>query len=241
MTPADAFAQFKDLKDLTQASDAEVKAMLIYGCKQAPLTNFEDVMTEQLVRLFRHVTGVTWIRGWEQGARPGSQYGTIWMYGSKTIGQPTLEYQQVVDGATLEVQDDLCEVVYQTFEFQFQLDSYRDSGVANRDQLEGQQTAPGLSAVDVLHRLIATFGHPRFRAALRESCIQPGAPLFGAVRNLAKPLVQNTFESRANVDFFVRAQVMSSLRTPTFADVDWGFVCPTDEQLYPEPPANPIC
>lgn len=241
MTPAQNFAQFLDLKELTQATDEQVIEMLVYGCKQGPVANFEDIMTERLLRLLRHMTGIPWVRGWEQGARPDSQYGTVWLYGSKGIGQPQIEYNRVIDGSTNLELPDLCEVVYQTFEFQFQLDSYRDSGEPDRNQDITATTSPRMSAADVIHRVITAFGHPRFRAALAEGCMVLGSPPFGNVRNYAKPMIQNTFEGRAGVDFFVRAQTLSSLRSPTFGDVDWGFLCPTDAQLNPDPPAPPTC
>lgn len=241
MKASDAFAAFKDLQDLTDATDAEIMGMLAFGCKAGVAANFEDVLTEHLLRLFRHITGVDWVRGWEQGARPDKQYGTIWLYGAKTIGAAEVEYAKVLDSTTGEEFQDLCEVVYQTFEFQFQLDVWRDSGVPNRNQEITSTTSPRLSAHDVVVRLITAFGHPRFRSALAEQCVYLGSPPFGATRNLAKEMRQNTFESRATVDFFVRVRPISSLRSPTFEDVDWGFLCPPDSVLFPDPPALPVC
>ena len=241
MTPAENFLSFKDLQDLTSATDQQIVDMLAFGCQQAPVANFEDVITEHLLRLFRHITGVLWVRGWEQGARPDGQYGTIWLYASKTKGQPQIEYASVIDSNTGLVVDDFCEVVYQPFEYQFQLDVYRDSGSSTRNQELSSATPPGLSAADVLHRLITALGHPRFRSALKEACLFLGTPSFGTVRNFAKPIIQNTFESRSGVDFYIRAATMSSLRSPTYGDIDWGFVCPPEDQMFPDPPETPIC
>jgi hypothetical protein len=241
MTPVQNFSAFKDLQELTGATDSEIEAMLVYGCKQSPAANFEDVVTEHLLRLFRAITGVQWIRGWEQGARPDGQFATVWLYGSKMIGPPEVEYVTVIDGATNTVLPDLCEVVYQHIQYQFQLDSYRDNGAGNRNQDGAVQQGPKFSAVDVLTRLTTAFGHSRFRDALREQCLYLNSKPFGDIRNLAKPLVQNTYEGRANVDFFVHVRTMSSLRSPAYGNIDWGFLCPTDEQLYPDPPAVAIC
>lgn len=241
MTPSETFTSFKDLQDLTQATDAQVADMLAFGCTLGVAGNFEDVMTEHLLRLFRHITGVPWVRGWEQGARPDQQYGTIWLYGTKPEGSQEIEYRDVVNAATNELLDDLCEVSYQTFTYQFQLDVYRDSGLRHADQSGPAVTGPRLSAHDVILKLIASFGHPRFRRALAEQCLYLGFPPFGPTRNYAKELVQNTFESRAGVDFYVKARTLSSLRSPTFGDVDWGFVCPDPAAMFPAPPEPTIC
>jgi hypothetical protein len=241
MTPASTFAAFADLAEITQATDTELSDMLVYGCKQAPITNFEDVMTEYLLRMFRAVTGVPWVRGWEQGARPAGQFATIWVYSATAIGAPVTEYAQVIDGATNVVQPDLCEVVYQEYRYQFQLDSYRDSGVPNRNQDLTLTTAPRLSAIDVLTRLRTALSHPRMRAALAEQCIYLGGPAFGIIRNLAKLMVQNTYESRASVDFFIHARTMSSLRAPAYGTVDVGYMCPPDNLLFPDPPVAVNC
>jgi hypothetical protein len=241
MYAAQSFAAFQDLKDLTQATDAELAGMLAFGCSPSLPVSYEDVVTEHIMRLFRHITGVDWVRGWEQGARPDKQYGTIWMFGAKTVGSYEIEYQRVINGATSMVLPDLCEVSYQTFEYQFQLDVYRDNGTANRNQDITTITGPRLSAVDVMLRLITAMGHPRFREALAEKCIYLGSPTFGPIRNLAKPMIKSTYEGRASVDFYVRVRPISSLRSPTFGTVDWGFVCPTDAQLHPDPPLPVVC
>jgi hypothetical protein len=241
MKASEAFAAFTDLQDATAATDEQLKGMLAFGCKAGIAANFEDVMTEQLIRLFRHITGVQWIRGWEQGARPDAQHATVWLYGAKPIGSGEVEYQEVFNSQTNALETDLCEVVYQTFEYQFQLDVFGDSGVPSRNQELADTTGPRLSAADVLTRLITAFGHPRFRAALAESCLFLGYPPFGIVRNYAKPLIQNTNESRAGVDFFIRARPISSLRSPTFSNVDWGFLCPPDSELFPDPPPPVAC
>lgn len=241
MKATEAFAAYKCLQDLTQATDAEVASMLVYGCKAGEPANFEDVVTQHLLRLFRHITGVDWIRGWEQGARPDKQYSTIWLYGAKTVGQPEVEYHNVYRASDGVLLDDLCEVVYQTFEYQFQLDSYRDNGLPNRQQEIAAAGGPQYSAFDVLTRLIAALGHPRHRAALAEKCVYLGSPAFGQVRNYAKPIIQNTFEGRAGVDFFVRVRPISSIRAPTFDTIDWGILCPPDEVLFPDPPVITPC
>lgn len=242
MTQPSAIPQFQDLLDLTQATEQQLADMLVYGCAPLPDTNFEDVVTEHLMRVFRHITGVPWVRGWQQGSRPDMQYGTIWLFGAKTIGQQEIEYAKVIDGTTMLVRDDLCEVSHQTFEYQFQVDVYRDNGAGNRDQeTTAPHAGPRLSAHDVIVRLITALGHPRFRTALRDKCIYLGSPTFGATRNYAKPIIQNTFEGRAGVDFFVRVRPISSIRSPTFGDVDWGFVCPTDAELFPDPPLPVDC
>lgn len=242
MKAVEAFAAYKDLQDLTQATDEEISGMLIYGCRIGEPANFEDVVTQHLLRLFRHITGVDWIRGWEQGVRPDKQYATLWLYAAKTIGQPEVEYHPVIDATTGERLDDYCEVVYQTFEYQFQLDSYRDNGVPNRQQeVAANPTAPRYSAFDVLTKLITALGHPRHRSALAEKCVFLGSPAFGQVRNFAKPLMQNTFEGRAGVDFFVRVKPISSMRAPTFGSVDWGILCPPEEVMFPDPPVLAPC
>lgn len=241
MTPTINFAAFKDLQELTQATDEQIEQMLIYGCAAAPDANYEDVITQHLLRLFRHITGVDWVRGWEQGARPDKQFATIWLYALKVQGTSEVEYAKVYDANNVLLPD-LCEIVYQHVQYQFQLDVYRDNGVSNRNQEITTQSGPRYSAVDVLTRLITALAHPRFRRALAEKCVHLGTPAFGQVRNFAKPLVQNTFESRAGADFFVTVRTASSLRSPAFGNIDWGFVCPPDAQLFPDPPTiPPIC
>lgn len=232
---------FAALKDLTDATDEQLARMLVNGCSPVPAMNYEDAMTEHLLRVFRQITGVRWIRGWEQGSRPDSQYATLWLYAVNRIGSAEIEYHRVFNSATNEYLDDLCEVSYQIFDYQFQLDVYRDNGVSNRNQETPVETGPRYSAVDVLTRLVTAFGHWRFREALLERCLSLGAPPFSQIRNLAKPMVQNTFEGRASVDFFIRGRTVSSLRSPTFGDIDWGIVCPPDEALFPDPPEPAVC
>lgn len=235
MKAVEAFAAFQDLKDLTVATDEQIASMLVYGCKAGVPANYEDVITEHLLRLFRHMTGVQWNRGWEQGARPANQFATTWLIAGKAIGSAEVEYLPVFNSQTELYEQDYCEVVYQTFEYQFQLDVYGDSGTANRNQMVAGATEPRLSAFDVVTRLMTAFGHPRFRSALAEKCLYLGSPAFGPARNYMKAPVQETNESHAGVDFYVRARPISSLRSPTFGNVDWGFVCPPDNELFPDP------
>lgn len=243
MKAAEAFAAFQDLQDLTQATDEQIASMLVYGCKAGVPANYEDVITEHLLRLFRHMTGVPWNRGWEQGARPDEQFGTTWLFAAKAIGSAEIEYLPVFNTQTNAFEQDYCEVVNQTFEYQFQLDVYGDTGIANRNQLQevGITTEPRLSAIDVVTRLMTAFGHPRFRSALAEKCLYLGFPAFGAARNYMKERKQETSESHAGVDFYVRARPISSLRSPTYGNVDWGFVCPPDNELFPDPPPPVDC
>lgn len=228
MKPADAFAAFQDLKDLTQASDAELAGMLAYGPMATPIANYEDAVTERLLRLFRAITGVPWIRGWEHGARPTGQYGTIWLYSTKLIGLPTVELARVIQGSTNTVLTDLCEVARQPIEYRFQLDVYRDGGAATRNQQGASDTAPRLSAADVLLRLAIAANLTRVRQALSDACLAFGSPAFGQVRNLAKELAKNTYETHANVDLYIRAAPVASMRSPTYGVVDWGFLCPDE-------------
>jgi hypothetical protein len=165
----------------------------------------------------------------------------VWLLGTEMIGSPIVEYATVINGATNTVLPDLCEVVYQDFEYMFQLDAYRDNGSPNRGQTSLPVAGPKLSAADVLTRLMTAFGHSRYRLALQEKCLHLGSKPFGKVRNYAKEMVQNTYEGRAGVDFSIHVRAMSSLRSPTFGNIDWGFVCPTDAQLYPPPPIAAIC
>lgn len=238
-TPGANFAAFQDLQDLTGATDAQLATMLKYGCTEQASVNYEDVVTEQLLRLFRHITGVPWIRGWEQGARPEGQYAAVWFFGARIVGSPVIDRRQVFIDNVL--QDDMCEVVTQPAEYQFQLDVYRDNGAPRVDQDGAVLSQPRYSASDVLIRLATAFGHTRFRSALTEKCIFLDHAPFGSIRNLSKTLVQNTFETRASVDFHVRVNPTSSLRVPTFGSVDWGFLCPPESELFPDPPAPVEC
>lgn len=221
MKPSE-FLALKDLQELTGATDGQLNDMLALGCSELPIANYEDVITEKLLRVFRHITGVPWIRGFQQGARPDGQYGTIWLMLARPINQPQIEHRTVVDIETGEPRQDLCEVVTQHVEYTFQLDAYAENGTGNREQDAGAMILdqPSLSAFDVMTRLVAAFGHRRFRMALEEHCLQLDGKPFGDIRNYAKPLVHSTFEARAGVDFRVHAGVVSSLRTPTFGEID---------------------
>ena len=179
--PADDFAAFADLRDLTGASDAQLAAMLARGCADLPSVNFEDAMSEALCRLFRHVTGIPWVRGWQEGLRPDAvttvpdgQYGTVWLLSASPIGAPVTTHRDSLDAGG-NLRDDKCEEVAQMMRYSWQLDVYRDAGQATRREENAAVQQPVGSALDVLVRLGIALDHYRVRQAAREYCMMRSA------------------------------------------------------------------
>lgn len=232
---ADDFAAFADLRDLTSASDEQLAAMLARGCADLSAVNFEDAMSEALCRLFRHVTGIPWVRGWQEGLRPDAitgapdgQYGTVWLLSASPVGAPVTTYLDSRDGAG-NLRDDKCEQVAQMMRYSWQLDVYRDAGAATRREDNATIQHPVGSALDVLIRLGIALDHGRVRQAAREYCMSWRSSAVQGARNLPQPLVQNAYETRATADFTTFGTPVSTIRAPTFGPDpdgnDWTFDC----------------
>jgi len=228
------FAAFADLKDLTGASDTQLAAMLAQGCADLPAVNNEDAMSEALCRLFRHVTGIPWVRGWQEGLRPDAvtsvpdgQYGTVWLISATPIGAPVTSHRDSLD-ALGNLRDDKCEEVAQLMRYAWQLDVYRDAGQATRREENSAVQQPVGSALDVLFRLGIALDHFRVRQAAREYCMTWRSSALTGARNLPQPLVQNAYENRATADLTIYGTPVSTIRVPTFGPDpgnDWTFDC----------------
>lgn len=249
MSLANEIPAFADLQSLTGASDSQLTAMLAFGCAEQPIANFEDAITERLVRFFRHITGVPWVRGWQNGARPdqaetglpAGQYGTVWLRAVQPVSAPIVEIERSVDPVTGLLRRDGCEIVRQQMRYEFQLDVYRDAGAATRQQENDIEQTPAGSAIDVLLRLQLRLSLSRARAALAESCLDMDRHPVTGIINLPQPLVQNTFETRANATFRVYAAPLQGWREPLVAEADFVFDCPPESELFPDPPPPVIC
>jgi hypothetical protein len=232
------FAAFADLKDLTGATDDQLAAMLARGCADLPTVNFEDAQSEVLCRLFRHVTGIPWVRGWQEALRPDAvttvpdgQYGTVWLLSATPVGAPVTTHRDTRDGAG-NIRADKCEEVAQLMRYTWQIDVYRDAGAATRREETPVVQHPAGSALDVMLRLSIALDHIRVRQAAREHCITWHSPAVTGARNLPQPLVQNTYESRATAELTTYGTPVSTIRVPTFGPdgpdwtFDWTFDCP---------------
>jgi hypothetical protein len=244
MTQPSTFAAFKDLVELTGATDAELANMLSRGCADLPIANFEDALTEALLRFMRHLTGVPWVRPYQEGARPSEvtgakdgQYGICWLLSVTPRGTPKTSFLESIDPNTNLARQDYCEVVSQMHRYSWQLDVYRDAGDPNRRQTTPTVQQPAGSAIDVLIRAGMKMQHIRARNALSESGIQYNSKPISGIRNIPNELVKNSFETRATANLEVFACPVSSIRAPTFGAVDFEFECP----VFPDPPIPQEC
>lgn len=244
MKPAEQFESFKDLQEILDASDEELGKLLKFGCEVAPVANFEDSMTEVLLRYFRYITGVPWVRAFQNGARPNQpltgvqegQYGTLFLLSYEPLIAPYHINHQVIDPETGEPRQDLCEEFSVLGKYTFQMDVYRDAGQAQRSQeTNGVQTPVG-SAFDVLLRAKLRMNHHRMQSALRQYCIQFNSNAITGVVNLPPELIQSTYETRANATLEVYAAPVSTMRLPTtdFIPVEIN-ECEIEHEPEPEP------
>jgi hypothetical protein len=218
--------------------------MLVRGCSDLPLANFEDAFLEAVLRLLRHLTGVPWVRAFQEGARPTTgttgvpdgQYGIVSLIGVTDHGSPMISQGDVINPATGELRDDKCELVTQMLRYSLQLDVYRDAGRGNRQQETAQVQQPPGSAIDVLIRLKMKLGHTRVREAFKQFAMQYRTKPIGPINNLPQELVKNTFENRATATLELLACPVSSLRVPTFGDQPFDFECPAFPDQPPPPP-----
>jgi len=225
--PSAVFESFKCYQELVGADDDTLKKMLHAGCSELPYGNFEDALTEVWIQYLNFVTGIPWIREYENGARPSNhgdgggttspdgQYGTFFiMWADDEMHLPITSYgTKIIDGIE---QRDVCESVRTLEKFTARLRVFRESGRANRGQNVIDMQAPARSAMDVLTWAKRRTNHEMMRAALWEYGIQMDTKPMSRVINGAN-LVNKTWERQAttNLEFF--ACTTSNLRTPVIA------------------------
>lgn len=244
MEAFNAFQAFADYQSIVGAPDNEVSRLLQEQCGELTTGNWEDQMLTNLTRVFRFATGVPWVRGWENAARPDEtltgvpdgQYGTIYLLEATPKGTPCRVQENVVNAEAPDgFSKDFCERWSQQWCFTFQLDVYRDAGVANRSQENTDIQGPIGSAFDVLSRLQMRLHHTPFRDALKEKGIQYQSRMLSMLRSMPRE-VQGTWETRANTELTVFAQVTDTMRIPgippnTEVDVGLDECDPVEPQI----------
>lgn len=243
MTPAEQFEAFNDLKEVIGVTDEELALLLKHNCSQAPMVNYEDALIELLTRWLRYMTGIPWVRAFQHGARPNEdetgvtdgQYGTVQLLSWKPRTRMRYDHLQLRPDGTEYA--DFCEEYAFVGCYEFQLDVFRDAGIADKGQ-EGAVQQPVGSAIDVLVRASIRMYHQRWRDALKQYCVKYEDNALCKIFNLPMEKVKETFESRAVGRLKIFASPASSMRVPgipneEFAPFDW--VCPP-EQPDPTPP-----
>ena len=249
MTNPNEFDSYRHLQEITNATDEQLMQMIAYACGDLPFANYEDAFLEVLLRYFRHISGVPWVRAWQQGARPtdqstdgfipaNGQYGTIQLLSFEPHSIPSHTYESRADADGQPIATDVCEMISMSGKYVFQLDVYRDAGEGNRNQQGGAtaQTPTG-SAFDVLIRIRTRMHHFINKMALRQYCIQHKDSALTGITNLTGVLVQETYEGRSTARFECYAQPASKMRLPVIPSsefIEFEFVNPPEPEVVPE-------
>ena len=192
-----------------EKSSPDYKRLLRDPVLEPPVSNYVDAITECLLTWLYAMSGVPWVRGFEDGPRPEGQYGTVCITQvARVEGCDTAPALQKYKG-------DLLETVCKVRRFTVQLDVYRDSGVSANceEDVVNTRTLPHGSALDVLNWLSVRMEHQVHRDALCEK----GLEIDGEGIELANSNVllrQHDAENRATADLFIFGTIKSTMRVP---------------------------
>ena len=210
MSLSERFPAYACLKDIAGASEGELTDWLSLSVDEEPVANYEDAVLECLISWLRAVTGVPWVRGFEDGARPSGQYGTVCILRTDSIGCKTRSCR--------EFKGDLVETISQPVRISVQLDAYRDSGRASNCEESDAIQKPLGSAPDVLNRLRLRMCHQAHRDALADYGLSFDGEGIEAV-NTAPTQRQNDWEWRASADFALLGTQCSTMRVNALRSV----------------------
>ena len=202
------FKAFQTLKNARGLTDEELAKVLSNPCKQSSEVSYEDGLTNILLAWLNAITGTVWRRAFEHGEREELQYCTIQLL--EAIPEGNVSSVDFFDAAIDPKK--MCTVLSEPTMFRFQLDVYKDNGIAESQQTNAVNPAPINSAFDVLQRLKIRSKHHIFAQALSEYCIYAGRGGFiRGVRNLPAELRHSTNEARATAYLEVVCNPQSSI------------------------------
>lgn len=214
------FKSFETLKNSRNLTDEQLKVVLANPCTPSNDLSYEDGLTEILIAWLNAASGLNWRKAFEHSDRGELQYATIQLIDSEIFGNVSRKELYNED----EDPKKICTVLIEPKLYKFQLDVYKDNGIAESQQTPVQNNAPIGSAFDVLNRLQSRVKHYIFPQALSEFCIYAGLGGFITdVKNMPEALRHSTNEARATAFLNVVCSPQTSISSAIVEGIEVKF------------------
>ena len=178
-----------------------------------PASNYEDAVLSIIAAWLQAITDIPWVRGFELGARPDGQYGTVCLL-RKAEGDCERR-------TTRKFKGEILETISTEVRMTLQLDVYRDRGAVTDCQNPTPNDGLIGSAIDVLCRAKNRMQHRIHQDAISEY----GLRLFGGgvqtINNLPQ-MREGEWEFRASADLELVGTQCSTIGIPILKKVEVG-------------------
>lgn len=199
--------------------EEQFKRVMRSSCIRCYGGMYEDEIYESLCHILTYLSGVRFIRAYEDGVRPQSivgaiQYGTIFIQ-SYDINGATYRFNNVI----AEDSQRQCSVIARKCTINVQLNVYREGGIANADQDNTSEVGVAYSSADVLNKIINRVRHTDVLRLIRKAGFVMSD--FNPVTN-APIEVQGSYEQRATTISTIHTCVadnMQLLGNPPIGDL----------------------
>ena len=216
---------FEAFENLPAADADDLHNWITRSCHKRDVPNYEDAHVDIMRLWLRAVTGIQWVRGYEEGSRDGvdaafnpteGQYGTVHFLRPEESDRANYIRSERDDSG------DFCQISYVPMDYIYRLEIFRDAGEGNNNEEYADVQRPIGSAIDPFVHLRARLELPIFQQALQEYCMYLEEVPFRVLTNNPE-VIQGGYERRAIGEIRVLALVSGSIRVPGFDQIDLEF------------------
>lgn len=220
----DSLKSLQYTRGLTDAQLLEVSSKPS-SCSAPKRFSYEDEFCSFLVQYLNLITGIEWRRAYEQSSRMQAQYGVVHLLSVNPTGFRKTE--------RVSVGNDVCEVVSTGFDYDFQLDVYRDSGTKTGYTQPDAVTQPHASAIDVLSKVATRSQLLVFSSALSEYGIS-SRHFLTRINNVPQEVAQGVYEYHATMRPTLSVCMSQSIKVATVNKINLSDCAGLEIEQLPE-------